>query len=110
MPPHDLNPECAGNFATITEQIKTITIDLKEVTEIIYGNGKVGMKHQVEVNTLALATLIQTSKDLAIKQEARLYERKSDTRKWWLSQAASIITSVLVIIQTIAIAIVLSSK
>ena len=123
MPPrkpidHNVLPDCAATFATVTQQVKEITKDLLQLTETIYGDGKAGLRELTEANIRDIAgntkmigemievRQLETQARLSETKvrEAETEERKKDARKWWRGQAASLITALLVVIQTVAIA------
>jgi hypothetical protein len=126
MPPrkssHDILPECAANMATTTQQVKEIAKDLAQVAETIYGNGKPGLRELTESNIRDIASNAKMIEEMIevrkLETQARLEEtqirkkeaqdRKREACKWWRGQAASVITAILVVIQTIVITLALT--
>jgi hypothetical protein len=120
--PHGLLPECAGNFATLTQQVAEITKDQLQIAELVFGNSKPGLRELTEANIRDIASNVQMIEEMIevrkLETQARLAEtqvreketedRKKEARKWWKGQVSSVITAVLVIIQTITIAVVLA--
>ena len=118
---HDILPECAANMATVTQQLKEVTKDQLQMAETIYGNDKPGLQRTTDANTRDIAgnaavisEMIEMRKaETEVRKaetkarEAETLDRKKDARKWWRGQAASLITSILVVIQTVTIAWVL---
>jgi hypothetical protein len=105
-------------MATHTEQMKEIVKDLTHIAETIFGNGKPGLRELTESNIRDIASnaklvgeMIEVRKletqartEETKVREAETLQRQSDTRKWWRGQAASVITAILVVIQTATIA------
>ena len=128
-PMHDILPECARDMATITQQLKEVTKDQLQMAETIYGNSKIGLREQTEANirdiasnTKMIAEMIEIRKLETIareaetkarqaetlQREAETEVRKNDARKWWRGQAASVITTILAVIQGVAIVWILT--
>jgi hypothetical protein len=112
---HAKLPECAAVQATLVEQMERITENQRKISDKVFGNGRVGLDQQTDTNTRDIAEIIAAIKkmnearELETKaREQEIKERKVDTRKWWLTQASGLITTILAVAQTVVIAIVLT--
>lgn len=108
---HEIIPECAATQATLVAQMETITENLMKVSETVMGNGKLGLKDITAQNSRDIAALTdaiaEIVKERKEEKEARVLdakEKKGDTRKWLLSQASTLVTSLLAVAQTVVIA------
>ena len=118
IPPHPpyMLPECATLLATLVEQMKNVSADLREVSSIIYGNGHTGLKFQAEENKRNIAEILKILSEIGLQRQEELRvrseeishrvtfaeERKKDVRKWWLGIAAAAIVAIIAIVQDIA--------
>ena len=115
MPPkeqHNINAECAANFATLTSQMAQVTKNQEQIAIKVFGNGNLGLLQKTEANTRDIAELTQAVKEMvearrveAQIKEKELQERKGDTRKWMLGLATTLITTILAVVQTVTIAV-----
>jgi hypothetical protein len=111
--PHKINgemlSECAATQATFAEQMKQVTANLDRITDIILGNGKLGLQDKTDGNSRALETVIKLldsmrldkqSEEIRLKEVAA--ERKRDIRKWWLGVAGTAVFAAIAIIQAVS--------
>jgi hypothetical protein len=121
MPPktqlsHDVLPECASIMATLVEQVKQITLDQVQITETIYGNGKIGVKEHSEQNSRDIVEVAKLLRELIVERkleaevrktedttrETEIKQRKGDVLKWWLGIVAAVILAIIAIARDIS--------
>lgn len=116
-------PECAANLATLSERLLQVAETQDHIAEMVYGNGKVGLKDQTEANSRDIAALTKLIADMAKAREVEAAahqkeikerqhdaeQRKGDIRKWWLGIAAAAILALIAVAQNVAIAAALSN-
>ena len=113
---HDVLPECASILATLTEEMRQVTLDQVQIAKTIYGNSKPGIKENAEQNSRDIVEVAKLLKDFIADRkeetavrlretELREFEtkqRKSDILKWWLGLFAAIVLAVIAIARDIS--------
>ena len=112
---YEVNPDCLVTMTQITEQMKVVVADQKEISNLIYGNGKVGLKEQTAENTrdiidiTKLLSEVNETKKLEEKRNAEEdKDRKKASRTWWLAVAMAIIVAAISIFQDVTTQIALT--
>lgn len=119
MPPtkktYDVNPDCLVTMTKITERMNVIVADQKEISNLIYGNGKVGLKDQTAENTRDIIDITKVLKDVndtkkleEERKESEEKDRRKANRTWWLAIATAIIIAAISIFQDVTTQIALS--
>jgi hypothetical protein len=119
MPPtkktYEVNPDCLVTMTKITEGMKVVVANQKEISELIYGNGRVGLKEQTAENTrdiIDITKLLSEVNETKKLEEERKAEEDKDRKKtsktWWLAIAMAIIVAAISIFQDVTTQIALT--
>jgi len=100
--------ECAATMATLVEQMRQVTANLGHITDIIFGNGKLGLQDKTDDNSRALEAIIKlldemrdSKKAEETRRQQEALDRRNDMRKWWLGVGTAVVVAVIAILQDI---------
>lgn len=112
---YEVNPDCLVVMTQLTEQMKVVVADQKEISNLIYGNGKVGLKDQTAENTRDIVDITKMMKeynDVKVEETKQKIaddkDRKKTNRAWWLAIGMAIIVAAISIFQDVTTQIALT--
>lgn len=115
MPPrttntHAINPDCAAKMERTATILDQVVEDVKHITEVIYGNGRPGIKELLEGTMREIGELKASVQELVLAQKTDVDTRKkekneqrSDVRKFGLQTVMTLIVAATAVAQSVAI-------
>lgn len=107
---HAINPDCAAKMERTATILDGVVVDVKHITETIYGNGKPGIKELLEGTmrkidelTKIVQEMVDAQKTAAVARNKETSERRSDVRKFSLQATLTVIVAVTAVAQSVAI-------
>jgi hypothetical protein len=108
---HAINPDCAAKMERTATILDGVVADVKHITEVIYGNGKPGIKELLEGTirkidelTVIVQGLAKDQKAAAEAKEKEKSDVRSDVRKFGLQSALTVIVGMGAVAQAVVIA------
>jgi hypothetical protein len=107
---HAINPDCAAKMERTATILDGVVKDVTHITEVIYGNGKPGIKELLEGTmrkidelTMIVQEMVRAQKTDAAAKEKEKSEQRGDVRKFGLQTVMTLIVAATAVAQSVAI-------